>query len=95
MESKDFTFDDDLQIMKVNGQRYSYSMFQDFGLDGMDTETVFRVLERPPGDIVIQRLNWLKFQKQDTFICPDCKKELPLEAKCSKGYCRACSGNDF
>jgi hypothetical protein len=34
-------------------------------------------------------------KQTETFICPDCGKELPISAKCSKGYCLSCSGNDF
>jgi hypothetical protein len=61
--SKDFKFNDDLQIMEVAGQKYSYQMFNELGVGGMDTRTVFRVLERKDNDLCIQRLNWLTFEK--------------------------------
>jgi len=52
----EIAFDDEREIITINGNRYSYALFESLGVRGLEAGAVIKILERRDGAVVFKRL---------------------------------------
>lgn len=52
----DFHYDEQRDILTVEGINYSGEMFREFGIHGLELGTAFQLIERHDGAIILERL---------------------------------------
>lgn len=60
MESLTIKLDDEAQVVEIEGIKYSYEFFREFGSNGMPTGQLFRLLQRYKSYVVVERLEEVK-----------------------------------